>query len=133
MTWIPPKIDWNSEDYFNIEDLNKIENNTLQVYVLAKLLRGEFDLYIVLDHDMKTIPFDDLLNRIELNITELGEILYKPIGWTELNMDWLCDKPFDFEAMNKWEYNLLLLYKFAKGNIDLTPYCGQMYAREEVI
>lgn len=28
MEWISPKTNWNSEDYYNFEDLNRVENNT---------------------------------------------------------------------------------------------------------
>ena len=134
MPWQQPKTDWNSDDYFNVDDLNRIESNTLEVYLLAKVLRGAFDLEeIKINHDMKAIPFADLLNKIERNINAIGDKLYKPKNWNPLAAAWQANMPFSYQTLNMWESNLLLLYNYAKGNIDKIPYCGQIYAGEEVI
>lgn len=134
MAWQNPKTDWNSDDYFNIEELSRIESNTLEVYLLTKVLRGEFTLEdINTSHDMKTIPFDNLLNKIERNLNSLGEKLYKPKNWNDLKANWIYNTTFNYQDINKWERNLLLLYNYAKGNIDKIPHCGMIYVGEEVI
>ncbi len=134
MAWQEPIINWEYDDYFNIEDLNRVENNILEIYLLAKILRGEFNLEeINTSHDIKTIPFDDLLNKIERNINVLGGKLYKPKDWNLLESNWIYDMPFSYEDLNKWERNLLLLYRYVKGNIDNFRYCGMYTCGEEVI
>lgn len=134
MAWIPPKIDWSKDDYFNIEDLNKVENNILEIKALAEILRGKFDIEeAATNHNMKTIPFDDLLNKVERNISTLGEKLYKPKSWNMLESNWIYDMSCSYEDINKWGKNLLLLYNYAKGNIDNFRYCGAYTCGEEVI
>lgn len=134
VAWQEPIINWEYDDYFNIEDLNRVENNILEIYLLAKILRGEFNLEeINTSHDIKTIPFDDLLNKIERNINVLGGKLYKPKDWNLLESNWIYDMPFSYEDLNKWERNLLLLYRYVKGNIDNFRYCGMYTCGEEVI
>lgn len=134
MAWIPPRIDWSSQDYYNFEDLNRVENNTIAVKDLVEILRGEFSLDDVnVDRDMTSIPFAETLNKIEGNINTLGNKLYKPKGWMDNVLDWKYDKSFSYEDANRLEYNLLLLYSYAKGNIDKIPYCGIINIGEEVI
>lgn len=134
MAWQEPIINWEYDDYFNIEDLNRVENNILEIYLLAKILRGEFNLEeINTSHDIKTIPFADVLNRVEGNINILGNKLYKPQGWIQPKLDWRYNQPFSYEDANRLEYNLLVLYNYAKGNIDNFRYCGAYTCGEEVI
>lgn len=129
-----PKTNWNSDDYFNAEDLNRVENNTLEVYRLSKMLRGEFFLEdITTGHNMTTIPFDDLLNKVEGNIKRLGEEIYRPSDWNDLEADWKYNTPFSYQDLNKWERNILFLYNYAKGNVDSIPHCGMFAVGEEVI
>lgn len=131
---LPFKTDWTSQDYYNFEDLNRVENNTIAVKDLAEILRGEIFIEgIDIDRDMKSIPFADTLNRIEGNINKLGNKLYKPKGWSPPKLEWDYNQPFDFTDANRLEQNLLLLYNYAKGNIDKIPYCGMYTCGEEVI
>lgn len=134
MEWIPPKIDWTTQDYYNFEDLNRVENNTMVVKDLVEVLRGEVNLgEINIGRDMKSIPFVDILNRVEGNINILGSKLYKPKGWMPPKLEWDYNQPFSYEDANRLERNLLLLYNYAKANVDKIPYCGQIYVGEEVI
>lgn len=130
----PFKTNWTRLDYYNFEDLNRVENNTIAVKDLVEILRGEFPIdSIDIDRDMKSIPFADVLNRVEGNIKYLGDKLYKPKGWIELKLDWKYNQSFSYEDANRLEKNLLLLYNYAKGNIDSFRYCGMYTCGEEVI
>jgi hypothetical protein len=134
MAWQIPKTNWNSQDYYNFKDLNHVEINTLAVKDLAEVLRGNIELEpIDFDRDMKSIPFADVLNKIERNIGELGNKLYKPKGWLSPKLEWDYNQPFDFTDANRLEKNLLLLYNYANGNVDKIPYCGTYTCGEEVI
>ncbi len=130
---LEPKT-FTSTSYYNFYDLNRVEINTLATKDLAEVLRGDINLEdIVFDRDMKSIPFADVLNRVEGNINILGNKLYKPKGWTQPKLDWRYNQPFSYEDANRLEKNLLLLYNYAKGNIDKIPYCGMYTCGEEVI
>lgn len=130
---LEPKT-FTSNDYYNYYDLNRVEINTLATKDLAEVLRGDINLEdIVFDRDMKSIPFADVLNRVEGNINILGNKLYKPKGWAQSKLDWRYDQPFSYDDANRLERNLLLLYNYAKGNIDSFRYCGMYTCGEEVI
>ncbi|MCF6461504.1 LamG domain-containing protein [Clostridium sp. Cult3] len=130
---LEPKT-FTSTSYYNFYDLNRVEINTLATKDLAEVLRGDINLESInFDRDMKSIPFADVLNRVEGNINILGNKLYKPKGWIQPKLDWRYNQPFSYEDANRLEYNLLLLYNYAKGNIDKIPYCGAYTCGEEVI
>lgn len=130
----PFKIDWTKDDYYNFEDVNKVENNTIAIKDLTETLRGEFNIETIdIDRDMKSIPFADVINKVEGNINTLGSKLYKPKGWINPVLDWKYNKPFSHDDANRLEQNLLLLYNYAKGNIDKIPYCGMVYIGEGMI
>lgn len=129
MEWMPSKIDWNKDDKYNFGDLNRVENNTIVIKLLAEILRGDINLEgIELDRNVKSIPFADNLNKIERNIDKLGNVIYKPKGWIDPIMDWVYDQPFNYLDANRLERNLLLLYKYTKGNVDKIPKCGTIKA-----
>lgn len=130
---LEPKT-FTSTSYYNFYDLNRVEINTLATKDLAEVLRGDINLEdIDFDRNMKALPFTDTLNRVEGNINILGNKLYKPKGWITPKLEWAYNQPFSYEDANRLERNLLLLYNYAKGNIDKIPHCGQIYVGEEVI
>lgn len=130
---LEPKT-FTSTSYYNFYDLNRVEINTLATKDLAEVLRGDINLEdIDFDRDMKSIPFADVLNRVEGNINILGNKLYKPKGWVQPKLDWRYNQPFSYEDANRLERNLLLLYNYAKGNIDKIPYCGAYTCGEVVV
>lgn len=130
--WIPPKTDWNSEDYYNFEDLDRVENNTQVVAELIKLFDTIPDLEINTNRDIKSIEFAESLNRIENNIKILGERRILP-GWISPKIDWEYNQRFSYVDANRLERNLELLYKHYKGNSKLFRYCGAYICGEEVI
>ena len=64
------KIDWGPDDYYNAEDFNRVENNTLEVVKLInELLGSDIKLEpVVTNRNYSSIEFPDSLNRIERNI-----------------------------------------------------------------
>lgn len=132
MGWIPPKTDWNSQDYYNFYDLNRVESNTQIIVDLLRLFDTNVNLDINKNRDMKTIEFADSINRIEGNI-ELLRQRYTPLGWEESKLDWLWDDPFSYKDANRLERNLFALYRHYKGNLDNRRHCGAYTCGEEVI
>ncbi len=130
---LEPKT-FTSNDYYNYYDLNRVEINTLATKDLAEVLRGDINLEnIDFDRNMKAFPFADVLNRVEGNINILGNKLYKPKGWTQPKLDWRYNQPFSYEDANRLERNLLLLYNYAKANVDKIPHCGMYTCGEAVV
>ena len=132
MTWQEPKTDWSSEDYYNFEDLNRVESNTKIVAGLVKLFDRIPDLETNTNRDMSSIEFAESLNRIENNIKILGERRILP-GWISPKMDWEYNQRFSYVDANRLEKNLKLLYEYYKGNSELFKYCGAYTCGEEVI
>lgn len=132
MEWMLPKIDWTSNDYYNFEDLNRVENNTEVVEALVKLFASIPKLEIIKDRDILSIEFADNLNRIENNIDILGKRRELP-GWIPNKLDWEYNQKFSYVDANRLERNLKILYEYYKKNSNMFWYCGTSTCGEEVI
>ncbi len=133
MEWKTPKINWNRNDFYNFEDLNRVENNT---NVIAELL-VYYDAILALEtvdteRTVQTIEMAPSLSRIERNIQLLGK-RYQPYKWVSPKQDWVSNTPFSFEDANRLERNLYLLYHHYKGNLDVCVKCGAYTCGEEAI
>lgn len=134
MAWQEPKIDWNSEDYYNYGDLDRVEGNSAYLADLLTTYRGQpvtIDTFI--DRDIKRIDFYDSLNRIEGNIQTLADNFYTPVGWDVPKTDWQSGKGFKYSDANRLEKNLFLLYELVTKTIDSMKYCGTFKCGEEGI
>lgn len=122
--WLPPKIDWTLNDYYNAEDLNRVESNTQEV---ANLVRKVVGLTVSLNNpitnrDYKYLEFASDLNRIESNIQCLKVI---NIPWEPMKTNWRDGDSFDYRDANRLEINIYNLYKTLYGNSNNIRYCGQ--------
>lgn len=117
MDWITPKVDWTKDDYYNAQDLNRVENNTK---VVADML-GISISSLVLNRNYSSLEFADSLNRIEGNIEALHVI---NIQWTTMKTNWKESQPIDYKDANRLEINLLNLYTILAKNIKVRKYCG---------
>lgn len=134
MPWQEPKTNWVKNDYYNFEDLDRVENNTA---LLAEMITDYSGMHIVitivLERDVKRFEFYDSMNRIEENIQTLADNFYEPIGWETVKTDWLSGKRFDYRDANRLEKNLLLLYNLLTKVLDSMNYCGTFACGEDVI
>lgn len=132
MTWQTPKTDWSPEDFYNFEDLNRVENN---VEVLMELLTY-FNVTLVLPTNrtrtMKTIELAPSLNRVENNIRLLGQ-RYRPKQWIEPKINWRYNMTFTYVDANRLEINLKIIYALYRGNYDSWARCGSYTCGEEAI
>lgn len=135
MAWVPPKTDWASEDFFNFDDMNRVESNTGYLKELIEFLQGAFTIEeIKINRDMLSFDFDNNLNRIERNIDRLRQEFYAPIGWEVPRTDWEGGiSKFSFNDANRLEKNLKVLYDFAMSTVDSLQYCGTFSCGEEGI
>ena len=80
--WTPAKTNWNSRDFYNKEDLVRVDNNTMVLLELVKLYSFQPNISTGTVSDF---PFATDLNRIEHNIKQLGA-RFKPPGWKRLQL-----------------------------------------------
>lgn len=130
--WITPKLDWSSLDFYNFEDLNRVENNTEVVAGLVSYFIPLPQLTFVVSRDMKHIEFADSLNRVEGNQNVLRQ-RYTPLGWLQNKLDWEENASFSYSDALRLEHNLNILYKHYKGNAELVPICGAFTCGEEAV
>lgn len=99
--WQQPKTDWREEDFFNIQDYNRIKNNLNEIRSQALVLWPDFEFEEMgADKNYQDYGFyADEINRIEANIDHIcagtfpftvgnRQVFYdnQPfVGWKELN------------------------------------------------
>lgn len=101
MAWLEPKTDWQADDYFNIQDYNRIKGNLNEIRAQALVMWPDFP-FEEMGED-KTYQdygfYADEINRFEENVEHICEgtfpfavgakqTFYENtpfIGWEELN------------------------------------------------
>jgi hypothetical protein len=133
MSWIDPKLDWKETDYYNADDLNRVENNTLEVINFLKSIQFNApDVVSVTDRDIFSIEFLSSINRVEGNIEAIKQAFMVPPGWQNTKT-WTIGKGFDYRDANRLENNLNLLYIFAQLAKENIVFCGSFTCGEEVL
>lgn len=127
---LPPKTDWTAADYYNADDLNRVEANT--AYVADEL--GLIGYPVMLEavrsgRDMTSIEFADSLSRVERNIEALQRDFMPLPGFEESNA-WAPGKRFDYNDANRLERNLELLHTWLLRLVAGLEYCGTFYCGE---
>lgn len=127
------KTNWTSTDYYNAEDLNRVENGVIEVASLIdKLLGLDVELEeTVTNRDYSRIEFAESLNRIERNIEKLS--VFNLAGLVPMKTHWQAGDSFSYVDANRLENNLSLLFPILDKNIKNVNYCGENYCGEEVI
>jgi hypothetical protein len=126
------KTDWLPSDYYNAEDLNRVEEATLVVRDRVIKFRGQL-IQIdnpKLDRDVKTIEFADSLNRIEQNILRLKLTFPETYIFNLSKTNWTHDQPFNFVDARRLEQDLYNMWYRIENNITNIPYCGTVIAGE---
>lgn len=126
MAWITPVTNFTSSSYYNYSDLNRVENNTIELQTLI----GSYSTTPTLgstntSRTNATIEFYDSLNRLENNIDLIRQATFTPIGWLSPKLDWTsCGYSFDYVVANRLESNLLALKGMIDNIKDNLMYCG---------
>lgn len=118
MNWITPKTDWTGEDYFEIDDYNRIRNNLLYLKDLAEQL---YPFFLFSDMGKEKTYSDDYFandfNQIEMNLAKLIGNTY-PIP-NAVFEEWETDGVFiDAINLNRIETMLLDIYTVLKSQKD---------------
>lgn len=110
-----PKTDWKAEDYFNIEDYNRIKNN------LAYLKEYSLELYngyeikdMGPDVTYSDLPYAEMINAIEDNLETIAKnTVNVDIGDTRNYSD--NDYFPNYEEINRIESGILKIYNYLYG------------------
>lgn len=131
--WQTPKLNWTQDDYYNSEDLNRVENNTVEVSNLIKQLIG-ININLeqpITNRDYSSIEFADSFNRIERNLEKLKVLNLE--GLRAAKTTWQTGDSFTFNDAIRYETNLSILYNVFSRNIGNVSYCGMITCGEDVI
>ena len=120
-TWITPKIDWVSTDFFNIEDYNRIKGNLLYLQdMLNKLFprvtyddMGNDKQYVSMIYAREFNTLESNLSALNLDTYNLSigeQPTYVANGTTPL-----------FAELNRIEGAMLSLYNRATTDIAIMP------------
>ncbi|KRQ86062.1 hypothetical protein ABG79_02194 [Caloramator mitchellensis] len=126
MSWLEPKINWTSEDYYNAEDLNRVENNIKELETIFKTLNPNFTLFdnVVTNRNYAHIEFVESLNRIEDLINSIRNAFTTTPNFIEPKTNWQHLDSFSYIDANRLEQNLKDLYEYINKAIDNLQYCG---------
>lgn len=131
MSLIPPKTDWTEDDFFNADDMNRIEANT---EIVANFLRSIGynvpSMVHIKDRTKKSIDFISSINRIENNIEQIKNSFIAPPGYQEKDT-WNVKRGFSYRDANRLENNLKLLYEWAIKVKENLKYCGTFACGED--
>lgn len=126
MSWFNLKTNWTSNDYYNAEDLNRVENNIKELEQIYQFLNSQFKLSQIIksDRSYNSIEFADSLNRIESLIKEIKDAFITPPNFITPKTNWQALDAFSSIDANRLEQNLFLLYKYINNTINNLQYCG---------
>lgn len=124
MAWETPKTNWNNNDYYNAEDLNRVENNINEILNILSDYGVSLALTTITDRDNTDIEFFDSLNRVENNILSIKNSIYQPVNWITPATDWKSLDIFDYTDANRLENNLLALYILINNILNNLLYSG---------
>lgn len=122
MEWIEPKTDWDSTDYFNIEDYGRIVNNIayLKRYVqeiLIDIQGSDFSEDIINDKTYSSMIYASEINAIEDKLEELNLKTYG-INIGEKQVYYANAKTMDYNELNRIENACLNIYKTISSHIN---------------
>jgi hypothetical protein len=117
-TWVTPKTNWVSTDYFNISDYKRIVGNIEYLKDLVnKLFNSETKLNsIPAEKQYTSMIYADEINTIEANLEKINVYAFN-IGSKKTYHE--NDYTPDFNEFNRIESAILKLYKTANSQSQL--------------
>ena len=114
--WTEPKTDWESTDYFNLTDYNRIKNNIAYLRELALEVFVDFPFEDMGDDksSYSEYPYADEFNAMENNLESMRENTFlfddsEPKQWYE------NQRTPNYEDFNRLENACLLFYNGFNG------------------
>ena len=117
--WLKPKIDWHPDDYFNIEDYNRIKGNLNEIRSQALLLWPDFSFEEMgADKTYQDYGFyADEINRFEANVEHIcaGTFTFV-LGERQTFSD---NQPFiDWKELSRIEEACRFMYSNIKSRLE---------------
>ena len=119
MAWLEPKTDWRADDYFNIQDYNRIKGNLNEIRVQALTLWPDFPFEEMgADKTYQDYGFyADEINRFEENAEHICEGTF-PFAVGE-KQTFYENTPFiTWEELNRIEEACRLMYSNIRSRIS---------------
>lgn len=132
-SWITPKTNWTSSDYYNATDLNRVENNI--AYVRQQLAALNYTMpVLVVNTSRVNTDFDYVssINRIENNMDAIRLAFVTPSTWQPA-ITWTSDTKFTHSEANRWESNVSALNALATVVPQAFRYAGTFISGQEVL
>lgn len=116
--WSPPKLDWKSTDYYNIEDWQRVRSNLEHLYNWLQELRSAEPILRQTDggRGIDELPYVQFVNNLEKNLEGLQKALlstvpedFEPKIWYE-RLDIQYRGNPTSEDWNRWETILQHVY-----------------------
>lgn len=131
--WITPKLNWTPSDYYNFNDLNRVENNTEFIRDYFNDIGFKIPLMTFnKTRDVNWIELISSINRVEQNIEGIKNNSFIPPEYISGKV-WSNANVFNYEDANRYERNLEYFKIWGQRVIDSFIYCGEFYCGEEVI
>lgn len=119
MAWLEPKTDWQADDYFNIQDYNRIKGNLNEIRVQALTLWPDFPFEEMgADKTYQDYGFyADEINRFEENVEHICEGTFPfVVGEKQTFYE---NTPFiTWEELNRIEEACRLMYSNIQSRIN---------------
>lgn len=108
--WLEPKTNWTKNDYFNVEDYNRIKNNLIFLRELAIKLYKEFAIEdLGLNKTYSDFLYADEINKLENNIEVINAQTVN--GSYGTKKSFVINGPtMTFEDLNRWEKAISDIY-----------------------
>lgn len=112
MEWVNPKTDWQSTDYVNVEDYNRIRNNIayLKDYSEAFFMSFEFKEPIETEKQYFDLAYAEYWNNLEDRLEEFIKRTYELNNLGVKKTYSAYDNYIDYVELNRLE-NVMLRYK----------------------
>lgn len=118
MAWVTPKTNWKAEDFFNIQDYNRIKGNLNAIRDAALIVKPPFSFEEMGgDKVYADYLYADEINRFEQNIEHFREAIFSfPVGNSKTYYE---NTPFiRWEELNRIEEACRLIYGNIQGCIE---------------
>lgn len=118
MAWVEPKVDWKPEDWFNIEDYNRIKNNIDEVFQIAVLLYPNTKILDMgTDKKYEDYYYAEDFNTFEENLERIRNAVF-PFDIGEKKVFYANQSFIDAQELNRVERATKLMYENLSGQRD---------------
>lgn len=120
MAWQTPKTNWVPEDYFNIQDWNRIIGNIAHIKEICDRLYDFFTINSIEEKTYSSMMYAKEINALEENIYKINLNTF-PISANE-QKSWAANmRAPSYEDFNRWERMILKLKQSLEGQLDNLP------------